>query len=318
MPGREVPSKRVSFNCSDCDEPTTGVVGTKRVGATQCTACFGKGVDRRPKTLNDLTGKGWAQKSKSVSEYLDTRSDKQRFHGASFPRSLAKEQIEIFTQAGQLVVDPFAGVGTTLDACHELGRKGIGVDVNQEFLRLARHDLLVAGATEDDQRLIKGDARQLSTLVAPESVDLLLTSPPYGSLLRNVKGAFAYKWQEHSQVRSVSNARPYSELDGDIGNLEYSEFLVAIQACLEQTYKVLKPDAYTVWVVKDFRAVKEDVPFVNYHGHLIERAEAAGLTLWDIRIWDQTRHRPLVCLGYPSRNYYLNIGHSYIVVLRKR
>ena len=70
MPGREVPSKRVSFNCSDCDEPTTGVVGTKRVGATQCTACFGKGVDRRPKTLNDLTGKEWAQKSKSVDERI--------------------------------------------------------------------------------------------------------------------------------------------------------------------------------------------------------------------------------------------------------
>ena len=77
------------------------------------------------------------------------------------------------------------------------------------------------------------------------------------------------------------------------------------------------PGAYAVWVVKDFRALGEGVPYVNLHGHLMERAERAGLTPWDVRIYDQTRYRPLVCLGYPSRRFYLNIGHSYLVVLRK-
>jgi len=318
MPGQEDIKKRVSFKCSTCGSGSRAVVGTKRAERLVCTECFGKGIDRRPRELNELTGKEWAQKSRSISEYPDTRSDKQRYHGASFPRSLAKEQIEIYTRKGGLVLDPFVGVGTTLDACLETGRRGIGVDVNQEFLNLARADLDEAGAAEDQFRLMKGDARHLGEYVDSEVVDLVLTSPPYGSLLRNVKGAFAYKWQEHSQLRTVSNPRPYSEDEADLGNMEYPDFLDAIEECLRQSYKVLRSNGYAVWVVKDFRAVKENIPFVNCHGHFIERAETAGFTLWDIRIWDQTRFRPLVCLGYPSKNYYLNIGHSYVVVLRKR
>jgi DNA modification methylase len=318
MPGRDPTSKRKSYECDRCGAATRGTKGTTRVAQRLCTTCFGKRTDKRPRELNELSGKEWASKSKSISEYPDVRSEKQKYHGASFPRSLAKEQIEIYTRLGQTVVDPFVGVGTTLDACHELGRRGIGVDINEEFLALAKEDLINAGATGESQVLLHGDARELSSVVGAEVADLIMTSPPYGSLLRNIKGAFAYKWQEHSQVRSVANARPYSEKAGDLGNLEYSEFLDAIETCLHQTYKVMKPDAYAVWIVKDFRAHKEGVPYVNYHGHFIDRAEAAGLTLWDLRVWDQTRHRPLVCLGYPSRNYYLNLGHSYVVVLRKR
>ena len=318
MPGREEIKKRVSFKCSNCGSNSRAVVETNREERRLCAVCFGKGKDRRPRELNELTGKEWAQKSRSISEYPDTRSEKQRYHGASFPRSLAKEQIEIYTKAGGVVLDPFVGVGTTIDACCELGRRGIGLDVNQDFIELARQDLLAAGAQPNEFQLIQADARGLSALVEPESVDLVLTSPPYGSLLQNVRGAFAYKWQEHSQVRTVSNPRPYSEDEADLGNMEYPLFLDAIEEVLRETSKVMRQDAYAVWVVKDFRAMKEKIPFVNYHGHFIDRAESAGFTLWDIRIWDQTRFRPLVCLGYPSKNYYLNIGHSYIVVLRKR
>jgi DNA modification methylase len=282
-----------------------------------CRGCFGKGKDRRPRELNELTGKEWAQKSRSIEQYPDTRSEKQRIHGASFPQSLAREQIEIYTAAGQTVLDPFVGVGTTLDACREVGRRGIGVDVNETFIDIARRDLSDAaegGAFE----VIVGDARALSTLVEAESVDFVLTSPPYGSLLRQVKGAFAYKWKEHTTIRPILNPIPYSEHPLDIGNLDYDQFLDAIRQVLVETHKVQREGSYAVWVVKDFRALKADIPYVNYHGHFIAQAEEAGFVLWDLRVWDQTKFRPLVCLGYPSKNFYLNIGHSYLVVLRKR
>lgn len=312
------PQQWLTFECQKCGGRTRAIKGTQRASAERCSPCFGKAPDRRPRELNDLTGKEWARKSRSIEPYPDTRSDKQRVHGASFPQSLASEQIEIYTRTGATVLDPFVGVGTTLDACLELGRRGIGVDVNSEFLDLAKADLEPALSTTDQFRLINADARSLTDHVDIETVDLVMTSPPYGALLRNIKGAFAYKWQEHSNVRRIANPVPYSEHESDLGNLEYEPFLEAIGEVLAQTYKVLRQGSYAVWVVKDFRALKEGVPYVNYHGHFIDRAETAGFTLWDLRVWDQTKHRPLVCLGYPSSNFYLNLGHSYLVVLRKR
>lgn len=307
-------SKWLTFECDTCGSKTRAIRGTIRAEKNVCRDCFGKREDRRPRELNALSGKEWAQSSKSIEQYPDTRSDKQREHGASFPQSLAAAQIEIYTKPGEVVLDPFVGVGTTLDACAATGRRGIGIDINPGFLELAKADL----GTADDCTVIEGDARRLGDLVEADSIDFIMTSPPYGSLLRDVKGAFAYKWQEHSTIGAIPNPRPYSESEEDLGNLDYGAFLDAIETCLEQSIKVLREGAYAVWVVKDFRALKEGIPYVNYHGHFIERAERAGFTLWDVRVWDQTKHRPLVCLGYPSRNFYLNLGHSYLVVLRRR
>lgn len=241
------------------------------------------------------------------------RSAKQKDHGACFPQSLARQQIEIYTRRGDVVLDPFVGVGTTMDACAETERRGIGVDLNEAFITEARRSLV----SDADHRLIVGDSRRLDEWVAPESVDFVLTSPPYGSLLKNVKGAFAYKWREHSSIDLIDNPTPYSDRPEDLGNMEYVEFLEAIGTTFRQTFSALKPNSYAVWIVKDFRATKEGIPYVNLHGDVITEAERADFQLWDIRIYNQTRYRPLVCLGYPSRNFYLNIGHSYILVFKK-
>jgi DNA modification methylase len=310
-------SRRERFDCPKCGRRTDALVGTKRLEQRLCSPCFGKGKDRRPRDLNELDGRRWAHASKSVEEYPDTRSDKQRFHGAAFPESLARQQIEIFTKRGQVVLDPFVGVGTTLDACANLGRRGIGIDLSQEFIDLARQDL-AEHPNRGDQTLIVDDARRLAQHVAPGSVDLVLTSPPYGSLLKNVKGSFAYKWREHSTLNAIANPAPYSADPEDLGNLTYDDFLGAIGTTLRETLTALKPKGYAVWVIKDFRALKDGVPYVNLHGDVIMQAQLSGFTLWDLRIYDQTRFRPLVCLGFPSRNFYLNIGHSYLLVFRKQ
>lgn len=309
-------AKRERFVCLRCEHSTDALPSTKRFADGLCRECYGKGEDRRPRALNELSGREWAQSSRSVEQYPDTRTEKQRNHGAAFPRSLALQQISIYTKAGETVLDPFVGVGTTLDACAELGRRGIGIELNKEFARLAETEL-AEHANGPMQQVIVGDACRLTEYVKPDSVDFLLTSPPYGSLLKNVKGAFAYKWREHSTIDAIANPMPYSDRPEDLGNLEYPQFLDALSACLRETLTALRHNTYSVWVLKDFRALKEGIPYVNLHGHFIDRAEDAGFVLWDVRIYDQTKYRPLVCLGYPSRNFYLNLGHSYVVVLKK-
>lgn len=306
-------NSQLTFKCSSCGASGKAPADTERAALRQCAKCYGKRKDNRANQLNDLTGSEWAQLSKSVERYPGVRSEKQRTHGAAFPESLAEAHIRTYTKRGDLVLDPFAGVGTTLDVAAKLDRRSVGIELNGNFCRIAQADL-PAG---DQHRIICDDARNLGEHVAPDSVSLVLTSPPYATLLQTVKGAFAYKWREHSTLKLISNPPPYSKHADDLGNLSYSDFMVAIGQVMRATWIALKKGGYAVWVVKDYRDLKAGVPYVNFHGDVIAVAQANDFRLWDVRVYDQTQFRPLVVLGYPSTNYYMNIGHSYILVFRK-
>ena len=56
-----------------------------------------------------------------------------RSHSAAFPRSLPNWFIRLFTDPGDVVLDPFIGSGTTAFAALELGRKAIGIEIKPEF-----------------------------------------------------------------------------------------------------------------------------------------------------------------------------------------
>lgn len=278
----------------------------------RCTACHTPRVDTRTNTLNDLDGAAWARGSRSVETYPDRRSAKQKRHGASFPQSLAAQQIELYTQRGQTVLDPFLGVGTTLDAAHALGRRGIGIERHPPFLDAARADLPDDGT----QVLHAGDCRQILPTLPDNAAHLVVTSPPYGNLLRHVKPTFGTQGAAPQGHSSGRNPAPYSDAEDDLGNLDNASYLQAMKQILGDLRRVVIDDGYAVLVVKDYRDLERGVPLVPLHAHLITLAPQAGWTVWDLRIWDQARYRSLVCLGYPSRNLYLNLGHSYLLVLR--
>ena len=60
-----------------------------------------------------------------------------RNHSASFPVALPTWFIKLFTQEGDVVLDPFIGVGTTALACINLKRKYIGIELKKEYYELA-------------------------------------------------------------------------------------------------------------------------------------------------------------------------------------
>ena len=89
-----------------------------------------------------------------------------------FTEALASSVIAHATMPGDLVLDPFAGYGTTVAVAERMGRRAIGIELVPEHLEIARRRTAGRGT------LILGDARELSRHVdAP--VDLVLTSPPY-------------------------------------------------------------------------------------------------------------------------------------------
>jgi len=58
-------------------------------------------------------------------------------HSAAFPERLPEFFIRLFTQPGDLVLDPFAGSGTTGLVCKKLGRRFLGMEIVQDFVDLA-------------------------------------------------------------------------------------------------------------------------------------------------------------------------------------
>ncbi|MHB1355742.1 MAG: DNA-methyltransferase [Anaerolineae bacterium] len=61
-----------------------------------------------------------------------------RSHSAAFPLELPRWFIKLFTQPGDLVLDPFVGSGTTALAAVQLGRNYVGIDISQDYVNLAR------------------------------------------------------------------------------------------------------------------------------------------------------------------------------------
>ena len=62
-------------------------------------------------------------------------------HPAPFPEALAKGHVESWSNAGDLVLDPFAGSGTTLKAAKELNRHWLGIEVNPAYVEICHKRL---------------------------------------------------------------------------------------------------------------------------------------------------------------------------------
>ena len=65
-----------------------------------------------------------------------------RKHSAVFPVALPTWFIRLFTQPGDVVLDPFIGSGTTAVAAKKLGRKYVGIDINEEYCQIALERLM--------------------------------------------------------------------------------------------------------------------------------------------------------------------------------
>ena len=68
--------------------------------------------------------------------------DVPKIHPAQKPIKVLKRLIEIFTDPGDVVIDPCAGSGSTLRAAHELGRSAFGFEIDRTFYNRAKDEML--------------------------------------------------------------------------------------------------------------------------------------------------------------------------------
>jgi len=100
---------------------------------------FCKGSRMKKGDESDLTGdefKEW------VFAKWDIGTSKHPVHPATFPRELPLRLIKLFSYVGDIVLDPFCGIGTTLLAAQALDRKYIGIEISEQYCKLAEEVLL--------------------------------------------------------------------------------------------------------------------------------------------------------------------------------
>ena len=62
-------------------------------------------------------------------------------HPAPFPEELPKRLIKLHSFFGDSVLDPFLGSGTTVKAAYDLGREGIGYELNKDYYDILKRKL---------------------------------------------------------------------------------------------------------------------------------------------------------------------------------
>jgi DNA modification methylase len=107
----------------------------------------------------------------SYAELRDQRPSAET-EDIHFTESLARAVITEFSSPGDLVLDPFAGFGTTPYVACRLDRRAVAIELLPERAAYVRRRVSAAA------RVITGDARELAFHVAMP-VDLCFTSPPY-------------------------------------------------------------------------------------------------------------------------------------------
>jgi len=298
--------------------------------------------DRRPphpaNELNELSGEEWLYFTKSVwtTAYpSELGHDRRRAHGANKPPRLMARLIEFFTRSGELVLDPFAGVGgTLLGAAIARGpRRALGIELDPRWAAVFTETLASLRAERDGQgplladlgssdpggvrtfdpaglELRVGDARAILPDLEGASVDFVATDPPYNvQLPMTMAGgplavAHANRRTDYAMV---------SEHDADLANLpDYPAFLDAMGEVLGEIHRVLRPGRYAVLIVRD---AYQGGRYLFTAADLAMRADGVGLVPKGDIAWYQagTRLRPY---GYP-RSFVPNIAHQHILVLRK-
>ena len=231
-------------------------------------------------TLNNLSGKEWVRATKSWFVINPKpRTKRQINHPAKYPEELVAHLLRFFTKEDSWVLDPFAGVGSTLIACKEMNRNAVGIELNPEYVEIGNHQIDHTKG-KGEIHLLVGDAYQTAEYVRNSlgenqpTFDFLMTSPPYWNMLRKSRGGNDSVHKEREAANS---------------------------------------EAYLVVVVQNMRDIDGEMKPIAWD---LARRISQTYALKQEMIWCQDNKR-LGCWGFPT-TYVSNVHHHYCLVFQKR
>ena len=197
-----------------------------------------------------------------------------------------------YSKEKDLILDQFAGGGTTLVEAKLLNRDIIGIDVNDVALNRCKEKIDFQHDGADGKVFLrKGDARNLD-FIPDDSIDLICTHPPYANII------------EYSE-----------DIEEDLSHLKINEFLEEMKKVASESYRVLKKDKFCAVLIGDTRKNGHMIPLSFY---VMEVFENAGFKLKEVIIKEQHNCKATGFWKTNSIKYnFLLIAHEHLFIFRK-
>ncbi len=261
--------------------------------------------------LNCMTAKDWLKSQLGVWQFTYESRDirDKTVHPATFPISLAKRVIELFTHEGELVVDPFVGSGTTLIAARDLNRNAVGFDLKKEYVDLCNGRLNQGNLFEQSKQVaVQDDARLIPQYFADNTISLIFTSPPYANLLNRERKNKSRRTRDNGQLGKIEQ---YSQDPRDLGTMSIVDYSQAMGNIFGAILPLLKPKAHCVINVPDFWWENQRI---TIHVALIEEMRRRGYELRNVIIWDRTNIvNRIGIFGWPSNYITMGVTFEYLL-----
>lgn len=263
--------------------------------------------------LNCLTGKEWVQHQVAIWEFFYEKRDirDKNIHPAVYPIALSSKCIRLFTHEGELVIDPFVGIGTTLVSAQDLNRNAVGFDLKDEYIkfcysRLAQKKLY----SQTKQIAICDDAINIPEYFEDEIISLSVTSPPYANMLnrRRLNKSMRGNLRKNKHYLKIQQ---YSNDPRDLGTMKPKKYAKEIGKIYKEILPKMRIKAHSVINVTDLWWKNRRYPV---HIFIIEEMEKVGYELRNIIIWDRRKLINRVGIfGYPSN--YITLGTTFEYIL---
>jgi DNA modification methylase len=263
--------------------------------------------------ISCVTAKEWIKGMVTIQEfYYEGRDIRDKdVHPAVFPISLPAHFIKLLTHKGELVLDPFVGVGSTLVACQDLDRNAVGFDLQQKYVDVCTKRLSQSRLNQNTNQIaVTDDAHNIPKYLEEETIALSITSPPYPHFLtkkrenKSIRGDLRQNGHYHK-------VQQYSNDPRDLGLMDHTEYANTLTEIYSRILPLMKKRGHCIINVND---LWENNKRFATHIYVIEALEKAGFEFRNTFIWDK---RNLVnqvgIFGWP--NNFISLGTTMEFIL---
>ena len=196
-----------------------------------------------------------------------------------------------YSNESDLILDQFAGGGTTLVEAKLLNRNIIGVDINNNALERCKEKCDFEYENSGKVYFYEADARNLN-FIPDENIDFICTHPPYANIIK------------------------YSEdIENDLSHLKVKDFLIEMEKVASESYRVLKKDKFCAILMGDTRQKGHIIPMSF---EVMKIFEKVGFKTKEIIIKEQHNCKATGFWKTNSVKYnFLLIAHEYLFIFKK-
>ncbi len=210
---------------------------------------------RRKKLWSQLGIKSEIGRDSAVINMDTTKKEKNSASYVSiFDPALCEVLYKWFCDENGSILDPFAGGSVRGIVANKLGYKYTGIDIRQEQIDSNVEQGLDILAKENQPKWICGDSNVILDSI-DNQFDFVFSCPPYADL------------------------EVYSDLDGDISNMPYIEFMKAYESIIEKSCSKLKQDGLACFVVGEVRDKKGN--YIGFVPDTIRAFEKCGMKFYN-------------------------------------